>query len=71
MFFRINPKATRSGDHSITADSVLFILKMLLHKEIGAPWYNNDYSTQIVDVTKYDARPITSSSEKCRENQPD
>lgn len=70
MYFRINPKATWSDGEPITTDDFLFTLKMLRGKEIGDPWYNNYYSTQIVDVTKFDDRTlsITSGTEKSRED---
>ncbi|GAJ51086.1 hypothetical protein ASA01S_175_00030, partial [Aeromonas salmonicida subsp. masoucida NBRC 13784] len=43
---------------------------MMRSKEINDPWYNNYYSTQIADVTRFDDHTlsITSGSEKSRED---
>lgn len=70
LYFRINPKARWSDGKPVTADDWLFALKMLRSKEINDPWYNNYYSTQITDVTKFDDHTlaITSSSEKSRQD---
>ncbi|EOD53585.1 extracellular solute-binding protein [Aeromonas molluscorum] len=70
MYFRINPKARWSDGVPVSADDFLFTLKMLRSKQINAPWYNNYYSTQIVDVIKFDDHTlaITSGSEKSRED---
>lgn len=70
LYFRINPKARWSDGQPVTADDWLFTLKMMRSKEINDPWYNNYYSTQITDVTKFDAHTlsITSGNEKSRED---
>lgn len=70
LYFRINPKARWSDGKPVTADDWLFALKMLRSKEINDPWYNNYYSTQITDVTKFDDHTlaITSGSEKSRQD---
>ncbi|MEG0007258.1 MAG: extracellular solute-binding protein [Aeromonas sp.] len=70
LYFRINPKARWSDGQPVTADDWLFTLKMMRSKEINDPWYNNYYSTQIQDVTKFDDHTlsITSGTEKSRED---
>ncbi|MGQ4655678.1 ABC transporter substrate-binding protein [Aeromonas enteropelogenes] len=70
LYFRINPKARWSDGKPVTADDWLFALKILRSKEINDPWYNNYYSTQITDVTKFDDHTlaITSGSEKSRQD---
>lgn len=70
LYFRINPKARWSDGKPVTADDWLFALKMMRSKEINDPWYNNYYSTQITDVTKFDDHTlaITSGSEKSRQD---
>ncbi|MCZ0750836.1 extracellular solute-binding protein [Aeromonas enteropelogenes] len=70
LYFRINSKARWSDGKPVTADDWLFALKMLRSKEINDPWYNNYYSTQITDVTKFDDHTlaITSGSEKSRQD---
>lgn len=62
LYFRLNPKAAWSDGVPVTADDFLFTLKMMRSKEINAPWYNNFYTTQIVDVTKYDDRTLSVTS---------
>ncbi len=70
VYFRLNPKARWSDGKPVTVDDFLFTLKMLRSKEINDPWYNNYYSTQITEVTKFDERTlaITSGSEKSRQD---
>lgn len=70
LYFRLNPKARWSDGKPVTVDDFLFTLKMLRSKEINDPWYNNYYSTQITEVTKFDERTlaITSGSEKSRQD---
>lgn len=70
LYFRINPKARWSDGQPVTADDWVFTLKMMRSKEISDPWYNNYYSTQITDVTRFDDRTlaITSGSEKSRQD---
>lgn len=70
LYFRINPKARWSDGQPVTAYDWVFTLKMMRSKEINDPWYNNYYSTQITDVTRFDDHTlsITSGSEKSRED---
>lgn len=70
LYFRLNPKARWSDGQPVTADDWLFTLKMMRSKEISDPWYNNYYSTQISEVTKFDDHTlaITSGTEKSRED---
>nr|WP_232306935.1 extracellular solute-binding protein [Aeromonas tecta] len=70
LYFKINPKARWSDGQPVTADDWLFTLKMMRSKEINDPWYNNYYSTQIQDVTKFDDHTlsISSGNEKSRQD---
>ncbi|MGL6625310.1 extracellular solute-binding protein [Aeromonas jandaei] len=70
LYFRINPKARWSDGQPVTADDWVFTLKMMRSKEINDPWYNNYYSTQIVDVTRFDDHTlsITSGIAKSRQD---
>ncbi|WP_279474555.1 extracellular solute-binding protein [Aeromonas caviae] len=70
LYFRINPKARWSDGQPVTADDWVFTLKMMRSKEINDPWYNNYYSTQISEVTKFDDHTlaITSGTQKSRED---
>lgn len=69
LYLRINPKARWSDGQPVTADDWLFTLKLLRSKEINDPWYNNYYSTQISDVTKFDDHTLAISSGSAKSRQ--
>ncbi|WP_445401477.1 extracellular solute-binding protein [Zobellella sp. An-6] len=68
MYFRLNPAARWSDGVPVTADDFLFALEFMRSEVIRAPWYNNYYSEEIVDITKYDDHTIsvTAGSPKSR-----
>jgi len=53
VFYRIDPDARWSDGVPVTADDFVFTLEFMRSKEIVAPWYNNQYTTQIIDIRKY------------------
>ena len=59
VFFKLDPDARWSDGVPVTADDFLFCIEFMRSKEIVAPFYNNYYSQQIVDVTKYDSHLIS------------
>ena len=69
LYLRINPKARWSDGQPVTADDWLFTLKLLRSKEINDPWYNNYYSTQISEVTKFDDHTLAISSGTAKSRQ--
>lgn len=58
-YFKLNPRAKWSDGKPVTADDYLFMLKFMRSSHIIAPWYNNYYSEQITDVSKYDDNTIS------------
>ncbi|MGP7734236.1 extracellular solute-binding protein [Oceanimonas smirnovii] len=68
MYFRLNPDARWSDGEPVTADDFLFALEFMRSKVIRAPWYNNYFTEEITNVTKYDDHTIsvTAGSPKSR-----
>ncbi|MBL1379009.1 extracellular solute-binding protein [Zobellella iuensis] len=68
MYFRLNPAARWSDGVPVTADDFLFALEFMRSEVIRAPWYNNYYTEEIVDITKYDDHTlsVTAGSPKSR-----
>ncbi|WP_107851997.1 extracellular solute-binding protein [Oceanimonas marisflavi] len=68
MYFKLNPAARWSDGEPVTADDYLFALEFMRSKVIRAPWYNNYFTEEITDVTKYDDYTIsvTAGSPKSR-----
>ena len=66
VYYKINPKARWSDGKPITADDFLFTIEFMRSKHIVAPWYNNHYSTQILDVSKYDDHTISITGAQAR-----
>lgn len=54
VYAKLNPAATWSDGEPITSDDYMFMFFMYQSAYIVAPWYNNWYSTQYVNITKYD-----------------
>lgn len=53
VYYQINPNAKWSDGHAVTADDFLFTLEFMRSPHINAPWYNNHYTEQIIDIKKY------------------
>lgn len=58
-YYRLNRKARWSDGEPVTADDYLFTMTFMRSPHIVAPWYNNYYTEQVVDVTKYDDYTIS------------
>lgn len=54
VYVKIDPKATWSDGAPITTDDFFFMFFIYQSSYIVAPWYNNWYSTQYTNITKYD-----------------
>ena len=54
VYYKLHPDARWSDGKPITADDYLFTLEFMRSPHIVAPWYNNHYSNEIIDVKKYD-----------------
>jgi microcin C transport system substrate-binding protein len=66
VYVRINPDAKWSDGEPITADDMLFMFFFFQSEYIVAPWYNNWYSTQYTNVTKYDDLTFSVSVPKAK-----
>lgn len=58
VYFKLDPNATWSDGEKITADDYLFMLTYYRSKDIVDPWYNDFFSTSIIDVIKVDEYTI-------------
>ncbi len=54
VYYRIDPDARWSDGVPVTADDVVFTLEFMRSKEIVAPWYNNQYTAEVIDIKRYD-----------------
>ncbi len=54
VYYKLDPDARWSDGRPVTADDYLFTLEFMRSPHIVAPWYNNYYSSVIVDARKYD-----------------
>ena len=59
VFYKLHPDARWSDGKPITADDYLFTLEFMRSKHIVAPWYNNHFTNEIIDVKKYDDHTIS------------
>jgi microcin C transport system substrate-binding protein len=53
VYFKLNERARWSDGRPITSADYLFMLQMMRSPDIQDPWYNEFYSTQIVDLEAY------------------
>ena len=68
VYVKIDPAAKWSDGKAITADDFMFMFWFYRSPYIIAPWYNNWYSSQYTNITKYDDLTFSISS---LENKPD
>lgn len=54
VYVKLDPKAHWSDGEPLTADDFMFMFFFYQSSYILAPWYNNWYSTQYTNITKYD-----------------
>ncbi len=66
VFYRLNPRVRWSDGKPVTADDYVFTLEFNRSRHIVAPWYNNQYTNEIVDVRKHgdDVIAVTGRSAK-------
>ncbi len=58
VYYRLDPDARWSDGHPVTAADVIFTLRFMRSKEIVAPWYNNQYTAEVIDIKQYDDHTI-------------
>lgn len=54
VYVKLNANAKWSDGVPITSDDFMFMFYMYQSPYIVAPWYNNWYSTQYINITKFD-----------------
>ena len=59
VFYKLDPAARWSDGQAVTADDFLFTLEFMRSPHINAPWYNNYYTEQVIDIAKYDTHTIS------------
>ena len=58
VYYRLDPDATWSDGHPVTADDFIFTWRFMCTPGIIAPWYNEFYGTHFEDVLKFDDHTI-------------
>jgi microcin C transport system substrate-binding protein len=53
VYYKLNQNAKWSDGKPVTSADYLFLIKMMKSENIQDPWYNEFYTTQIVDVKAY------------------
>ena len=61
VYLRLDPDARWSDGEAVTADDYLFMFFFFQSEYIVAPWYNNWYTVQYTNITKYDDYTISIS----------
>ena len=59
VYIRLDPDARWSDGEPVTADDYFFLFFFNRSEHIVAPWYNNWYSTQYTNISKYDDYTIS------------
>ena len=54
VYFKLDPDARYSDGTPITADDYFFLFYFMRSTHVQAPWYNNWYSDNYTNITKYD-----------------
>ena len=54
VYIKLHDNATWSDGERITSNDFMFMFFFMRSPHIVAPWYNNWYTTQYVNITKYD-----------------
>ena len=59
VYYKLDPRAKWSDGLPVTADDYLFTLDFMRSEHIVAPWYNNHYTKEILEVRKHDDHTIS------------
>ncbi|MFT6772188.1 MAG: microcin C transport system substrate-binding protein, partial [Congregibacter sp.] len=62
VYVKLDSKATWSDGSPVTTDDFFFMFWFYKSEYIRAPWYNNWYSSQYTNITRYDDRTFSISS---------
>jgi microcin C transport system substrate-binding protein len=66
VYYKLNPAALWSDGKPVVADDFLFNLDFMRSEHIVAPWYNKQYTEEILEVKKYDDHTISITGAKPR-----
>jgi microcin C transport system substrate-binding protein len=58
VYYRLDRDAKWSDGYPVTAQDFVFTRDFMRSKEIVAPWYNNQYTAEIIDIRAYDDNVI-------------
>lgn len=58
VYFRLDPDARWSDGKPVTADDFVYMLEFMRSPHIVAPFYNEHFTTQVVDIIKFDAHTL-------------
>jgi len=59
VYYKLNPAAEWSDGKPVTADDFMFALEFMRSEYIVDPWYNNNYTKEVLEVRKYDDHTIS------------
>ncbi|MDA0271917.1 MAG: extracellular solute-binding protein [Proteobacteria bacterium] len=68
VYVKLDPKAAWSDGVPVTSDDFFFMFFINQSSYIVAPWYNNWYSTQYTNITKYDDLTFSISVPEAKPN---
>jgi microcin C transport system substrate-binding protein len=68
VYVKLDPKARWSDGVPVTSDDFVFMFWFFQSPYIVAPWYNNTYSTQFTNITRYDDYTFSISIPKAKPN---
>lgn len=58
VYFKLDPRATWSDGQPVVPEDYTFGYEMMRSPHIKGPWFNNYYTTEVVEVSKVDAHTI-------------
>jgi len=71
VYVKINPAARWTDDEPVTTDDALFSFFFYLSDYIQAPFYNNYYSTEYSNITRYDDHTFSISVPRLKPDMAD
>lgn len=66
VYYELNPDARWSDGSPVTADDYVFVKEFMQSEYIVAPWYNKQYTEEILDIKKYDDYTISVTGARVR-----
>lgn len=66
VYYKLNPSARWSDGRPVTADDYVFARDFMRSENIVAPWYNKQYTEEIVEIKKFDNYTISVTGSKVK-----